>query len=241
MIFFPAIDLKDGNCVRLRRGKMKSAKIFGKNPAAQAQRFQDDGCSWVHVVDLNGAFKGRPINDEAVESILSSTEIKIELGGGIRDLLTIEHWIKKGVSRIVLGTMALKNPQLVEKACKMFPQQIAVGIDAINGFVATEGWAKISETAPLDLARQYEDVGVAAIIYTDIDRDGLKSGVNVDGTVELAHAVSVPVIASGGVASLEDLENLKNIGGDVLEGVIAGRAVYDGSIDPSVAVTLLKK
>lgn len=240
MIFFPAIDLKDGQCVRLLRGEMDQATVYGDDPAAQAKNFADAGCTWLHVVDLNGAFEGKPVNKIAVDSILSATEMKIELGGGIRNISTISMWLDAGVTRVILGTAALKDPALVKEACQTFPGQIAVGIDAKEGFVAVEGWAETSTIAPLDLARQFEDAGVCAIIYTDISRDGAMEGPNIDATVELAGAISIPVIASGGVSSMDDLKNLKIIGGEKLEGVIAGRAVYDGRVDPKEAVELLE-
>jgi|TARA_B100000315_G_scaffold254525_1_gene295788 phosphoribosylformimino-5-aminoimidazole carboxamide ribotide isomerase len=240
MIFFPAIDLKDGQCVRLLRGEMDQATVFGDDPAAQALLFQDAGCTWLHVVDLNGAFAGEPVNGNAVDAILEATKMKVELGGGMRDLGTIEIWLDKGITRVILGTAALKDPDLVHEACKEFPGRIAVGIDAKGGFVAVEGWAEVSEITALDLARKFEDAGVAAIIYTDIDRDGLMAGPNTEATIELAKAISIPVIASGGVSSMEDLEALKTAGGDLLEGAISGRAVYDGAIKPAQAVALLQ-
>ncbi len=240
MIFFPAIDLKDGNCVRLLRGEMAQATVFGDDPAAQALLFQDAGCTWLHVVDLNGAFAGEPVNGNAVEAILEATTMNVELGGGIRDLATIEMWLQKRVSRVILGTAALKDPDLVKQACKKFPGQIAVGIDAKGGFVAVEGWAEVSEITALDLARKFEDAGVSAVIYTDIDRDGLMTGPNTSATIDLARAISIPVIASGGVSSMDDLRDLNAKGGDLLEGVISGRAIYDGAIDPKAAVALLQ-
>ena len=240
MIFFPAIDLKDGQCVRLLRGEMDQATVYGDDPAAQAKIFANAGCTWLHVVDLNGAFEGKPVNKSAVESIISATEMNIELGGGIRSLATISMWLAAGVARVILGTAALKDPALVKQACRAHPGKIAVGIDAKNGFVAVEGWAETSSMTPLDLARQFENAGVAAIIYTDIARDGAMAGPNIDATVELANAISIPVIASGGVSSMDDLKNLKIIGEGKLEGVIAGRAVYDGSVKPEDAVALLE-
>ncbi|MEL0105517.1 MAG: 1-(5-phosphoribosyl)-5-[(5-phosphoribosylamino)methylideneamino]imidazole-4-carboxamide isomerase [Rhodospirillaceae bacterium] len=240
MIFFPAIDLKDGQCVRLLRGEMDQATVYGDDPAAQARTFAAAGCSWLHVVDLNGAFEGKPVNKNAVDSILSATGMKVELGGGIRDISTISMWLEAGIARVILGTAALKDPALVRAACRQFPGRIAVGIDAKDGFVAVEGWAETSSIAPLDLARQFEDAGVAAIIFTDISRDGAMEGPNIDATVELAGAISIPVIASGGVSSMDDLKNIKVIGEGKLEGVIAGRAVYDGSVDPKDAVALLE-
>jgi phosphoribosylformimino-5-aminoimidazole carboxamide ribotide isomerase len=240
MIFFPAIDLKDGQCVRLLRGEMDQATVFGDDPAAQALLFQEAGCTWLHVVDLNGAFAGEPVNGAAVDGILEATTMKVELGGGIRDLATIETWLKKGITRVILGTVALKNPELVKQACLEFPGRIAVGIDAKGGFVAVEGWAELSEITALELARKFEDAGVAAIIYTDIDRDGLMTGPNTEATIELAKSISIPVIASGGVSSMADLQSLKDAGSDLLEGAISGRAVYDGAIDPAQAVALLQ-
>ena len=240
MIFFPAIDLKDGQCVRLLRGEMDQATVFGDDPAAQALLFQEAGCTWLHVVDLNGAFAGEPVNGSAVDGILEATSMRVELGGGIRNLATIETWLKKGITRVILGTVALKDPELVKQACKEFPGQVAVGIDAKGGFVAVEGWAEVSEITALDLAQKFEDAGVTAIIYTDIDRDGLMTGPNTEATIGLAQAISIPVIASGGVSSMQDLQALKEAGGDLLEGAISGRAVYDGAIDPARAVTLLQ-
>ncbi len=240
MIYFPAIDLKDGQCVRLLRGEMDQATVFGDDPAAQALLFQEAGCTWLHVVDLNGAFAGEPVNGNAVDTILEATTMKVELGGGIRDLATIETWLEKGISRVILGTAALKDPDLVKQACKEFPGQVAVGIDAKGGFVAVEGWAEVSEITALNLARKFEDAGVAAIIYTDIDRDGLMTGPNTAATIELAKSISIPVIASGGVSSMEDLAVLQLSGGSLLEGVISGRSVYDGAIDPAAAVQFLQ-
>ena len=240
MIFFPAIDLKDGQCVRLLRGEMDQATVYGDDPAAQAKIFAEAGCTWLHVVDLNGAFEGRPVNKAAVEDILSATGMNVELGGGIRTLATISMWLDAGVARVILGTAALKDPALVKQACLKFPGKIVVGIDAKDGFVAVEGWAETSSLTPLDLARQFEDAGVAAIVYTDISRDGVMEGPNIEATVALAGAISVPVIASGGVSSMDDLKNLKEKAKDKLEGVIAGRAVYDKRIDPKYAVALLE-
>ncbi|MEX2450856.1 MAG: 1-(5-phosphoribosyl)-5-[(5-phosphoribosylamino)methylideneamino]imidazole-4-carboxamide isomerase [Rhodospirillales bacterium] len=240
MIFFPAIDLKDGQCVRLVRGEMDQATVYGDDPAAQARLFADAGCTWLHVVDLNGAFEGKPVNANAVRAILDAGGLKVELGGGIRTLATVAMWLEAGVARVILGTAALKDPALVKEACRAYPGKIAVGIDARGGFVAVEGWAETSEIAPLDLARLFEDAGVAALIYTDISRDGAMEGPNIEATVELARAISIPVIASGGVSSMDDLENLKTVGEGVLEGVIAGRAVYDGRVDPRAAVALLQ-
>lgn len=240
MIFFPAIDLKDGQCVRLLRGEMDRATVFNDDPGAQARAFVEQGCEWIHVVDLNGAFAGRPINADAVENILAGARVPVELGGGIRDMRTIEFWLEKGVRRVILGTAALTNPALVKEACRAFHSRVAVGVDAKDGMVATEGWAKVSDLPALELAKRFEDVGVSAIIFTDIARDGLMQGPNVDKTIELARAITIPVIASGGVSSLDDLRHLKKIGGTVLEGVISGRAVYDGAFTVREAVDVLK-
>tara|TARA_R100000005_G_scaffold94043_2_gene70994 strand:+ start:27090 stop:27824 length:735 start_codon:yes stop_codon:yes gene_type:complete len=241
MNLYPAIDLKDGNCVRLLRGEMAAATIFNTDPAAQAQAFKTAGFERLHLVDLNGAFEGRPVNAAAVESILAVTDVPTQLGGGIRDLATIEMWLSKGLSRVILGTVALRDPALVIEACKMFPGHIAVGIDARGGMVAVEGWAETSETSALDLARKFEDAGVEAIIYTDIDRDGALQGVNVEATRDLAAAISIPVIASGGVASIKDVENLLAVQSSGIEGVIIGRALYDGRIDPVAALDLVRR
>jgi len=240
MIFFPAIDLKDGQCVRLLRGEMDQATVFNDDPGAQARAFVNQGCQWIHVVDLNGAFEGRPVNADAVDAILDDVRVPIELGGGIRDMETIRFWLDKGVRRVILGTVALRDPDLVIEACKKYPGRIAVGVDAKDGMVAVEGWAEVSDISAIDLAKKFEDAGVAAIIFTDIARDGLMQGPNTDSTLELARAISTPVIASGGVSSMEDLKDLKARGGDILEGVISGRAVYDGQIDVREAVDLLQ-
>jgi phosphoribosylformimino-5-aminoimidazole carboxamide ribotide isomerase len=240
MIFFPAIDLKDGQCVRLLRGDMDKATVFNDDAGAQGAAFADAGCEWLHVVDLNGAFEGKPVNGEAVKSILQAIDIPAQLGGGIRDMQTIARWLEAGIARVILGTVALRNPDLVREACKEFPGRVAVGIDARDGFVAVEGWAEVSKMKAFDLANKFEDAGVAAIIYTDISRDGAMQGPNVEATTKLAAAISTPVIASGGVASMADLQALKDAGGDLLEGVISGRAVYDGKIDPGEAVRFLK-
>ena len=239
MIFYPAIDLKDGNCVRLYKGDMDAATVYGDDPAAQARTFQDAGCSWLHVVDLNGAFEGKPVNADAVEGILAATSMKVQLGGGIRDLATIEAGLTRGVERVVLGTAAVKNPELVKNACKNFPGHVAVGIDARGGMVAVEGWAEVSDLAAADLAIKFADAGVTAIIYTDIDRDGAMEGPNIEATLALAGAVPIPVIASGGVSSMEDLAALKARGSGILDGVISGRALYDGRIDAARATQLL--
>ena len=239
MIFFPAIDLKDGKCVRLYKGEMEKATVFANDPGQQAADFQKSGCRWIHVVDLNGAFAGKPVNADAVEAILAAVSVPIQLGGGIRSLETVELWLARGVKRVILGTAALKDPQLVRDACRVFPERIAVGIDARAGMVAVEGWAETSNMSALDLAKKFEDAGVAAIIYTDIERDGAMSGPNVAATVALARAVSIPIIASGGVSKMDDLTALKKAGGDILAGVIAGRAVYDGAVSPRAAQDLL--
>ncbi len=239
MILYPAIDLKDGQCVRLLRGDMDVATVFNDDPGAQAQAFIEAGCEWVHVVDLNGAFEGRPVNADAVASILSKVDVPVQLGGGIRSHDTIDRWIDSGICRVILGTAALRDPDLVIAACARHPGRIAVGIDARAGMVAVEGWADVSEVTVLDLARRFEDTGVCAIIYTDIDRDGAMQGPNVDATRILAETVSIPVIASGGVSSMDDLRDLRE-GIANLNGVISGRAVYDGHIDVGDAVRLLK-
>ena len=239
MIFFPAIDLKDGQCVRLLRGDMDKATVFNDDAGAQAAAFAAAGCEWLHVVDLNGAFAGKPVNGDAVTAILGAIDIPVQLGGGIRDLDTIAYWLDAGIRRVILGTVALRDPDLVRRACREFPDRVAVGIDARDGFVAVEGWAEVSEIKAFDLADRFEDAGVAAIIYTDIARDGAMQGPNLEATTALAAAISTPVIASGGVSSMDDLRHLKDQGGGLLEGVISGRAVYDGHIDPAEAVRLL--
>ncbi len=239
MILYPAIDLKDGACVRLLRGDMEAATVFNDDPADQARQFAVAGFRWIHVVDLNGAFAGRPANAEAVDRIIDATDLPVQLGGGIRSLETVRHWLESGVSRVVLGTAALKNPSLVREACDHFPGQIAVGIDARDGLVAVEGWAETSSMTALDLALRFEDCGVSAIIFTDIDRDGAMAGPNVDSTVRLASALTTPVIASGGVRSLGDLAALKAVEQAGITGVISGRALYDGRIDPQAALALL--
>ena len=238
MIIFPAIDLKDGQCVRLFKGDMDKATIYNTDPAAQAKAFETAGFKWLHLVDLNGAIEGKPVNDAAVSNILKSVSIPVQLGGGIRDLATIGTWLKKGINRVILGTVALKNPALVKDACKQFPGRIVVGIDARDGLVAVEGWAKTSEVRALDLALKFEDCGVSAIVYTDIDRDGTSVGLNVESTVDLAYALTTPVIASGGVSAITDLEELKREAGAGIEGVICGRALYDGRIDVKAALKL---
>ncbi|MGR3661060.1 MAG: 1-(5-phosphoribosyl)-5-[(5-phosphoribosylamino)methylideneamino]imidazole-4-carboxamide isomerase [Paracoccaceae bacterium] len=240
MILYPAIDLKDGACVRLLKGEMDMATVFNDNPAAQARAFQDAGCDWLHLVDLNGAFAGEPINGAAVEAILAEVTVPCQLGGGIRDMATIEGWLDKGLTRVILGTVAVENPGLVRDAAREFPGHVAVGLDARNGMVATRGWAKETDINVTDLAKTFEDHGVAAIIYTDINRDGAMQGPNIPATAALANAVSIPVIASGGIASMDDLKALKNCGAP-LDGAISGRALYDGAIDLTRAVQYLKE
>lgn len=237
MILYPAIDLKDGQAVRLLRGEMEKATVFNDNPAAQAMQFVQAGCQWLHLVDLNGAFAGEPVNAAPVETILAATKVPAQLGGGIRDMATIERWLTRGLARVILGTVAVENPALVREAARAFPGQVAVGIDARKGRVATKGWAEETDVEATDLARSFEDAGVAAIIYTDIDRDGAMGGPNVDATEALARAVSIPVIASGGVSSMDDLIALKNSG--VISGAISGRALYDGAIDLKAALAVL--
>ncbi len=239
MILFPAIDLKDGACVRLKLGEMDQATVFNDDPAAQAATFERQGFAWLHIVDLNGAFAGRPVNAAAVDAILATVKMPVQLGGGIRDMATIEGWLAKGIRRVILGTVAVRDPALVKAACTRFPGRIAVGIDAKGGKVAVEGWAETSELTAIDLARRFEDAGVAAIIYTDIDRDGVLKGLNLPSTVELARSTGIPVIASGGLASIEDVKALLLPENALLEGAITGRALYDGRIDPAAALALL--
>lgn len=238
MILYPAIDLKDGQAVRLVHGDMDQTTVFNDNPAAQALEFVQAGCEWLHLVDLNGAFEGEPVNAAPVEAILSQTKVPAQLGGGIRDMATIEKWLDKGLARVILGTVAVENPDLVREAAKAFPNQVAVGLDARNGFVATRGWAEETDIQVTDLAKQFEDAGIAAIIYTDIMRDGAMKGPNIAATEALARAVDIPVIASGGVSSMADLTALKATG--VISGAISGRALYDGAIDLKDALTALK-
>jgi phosphoribosylformimino-5-aminoimidazole carboxamide ribotide isomerase len=238
MILYPAIDLKGGQCVRLLRGAMDAATVFGDDPAAQARAFAAAGCRWLHIVDLDGAFAGRPMNAAAVDAILAAVEVPVQLGGGLRDRATIDGWLEKGVARVILGTAALRDPDLVKAAAASHPGRIAVGIDARDGRVAVEGWAETSRTQATDLARRFEDAGVAALIYTDIDRDGAMAGPNVAATAALAHAVTIPVIASGGIASMADLRALKTSGAP-LDGAISGRALYEGRLDLAEAVAYL--
>ncbi|PTE10419.1 1-(5-phosphoribosyl)-5-[(5-phosphoribosylamino)methylideneamino]imidazole-4-carboxamide isomerase [Mesorhizobium helmanticense] len=239
MILFPAIDLKDGKCVRLKHGDMATATIYNDDPGAQAKAFEEQGFKWLHVVDLNGAFKGQSVNSAAVGSILKATKNPVQLGGGIRTLEQIEDWLDRGLARVILGTVAVRDPDLVRQACKAFPGRIAVGIDAKGGKVAVEGWAEASSLGVIELARKFEGAGVAAIIYTDIDRDGVLTGINWDATIDLAEAVSIPVIASGGLASIADIVRMTMPDACKLEGAISGRALYDGRIDPAEALAIL--
>ena len=240
MIFFPAIDLKEGRCVRLRQGDMATATVFNEDPADQARVFQEAGCHWLHVVDLDGAFAGHPVNGEAVDAILDAVDLPVQLGGGIRTLATAAGWLDRGVRRVILGTAALRYPDLVRAACADFPGRIAVGIDARDGRVAVQGWAEQSDISALDLARRFEDAGVAAIVFTDIGRDGVLAGPNIAATVDLARAVNIPVILSGGVSTMDDLQAAKSAGDGIIAGVVCGRALYDGCIDVARAVELLK-
>ena len=239
MILFPAIDLKDGKCVRLEQGDMARATVFHANPAAQAQTFASQGFTHLHIVDLDGAFAGKPVNQDAVEQILKTVKCKVQLGGGIRDTATVEGWLDKGVTRVIIGTAAVRDPPFVKQAARDYPGQIAVGLDARDGNVAVEGWAQTSELSALEIARRFEDVGVAAIIYTDIARDGMLKGLNLDATIALADAISIPVIASGGLASIDDVKHLLEPRARKLEGAIAGRALYDGRLDAAEALKLI--
>jgi len=239
MILFPAIDLKEGRCVRLKQGDMAQATVFNDDPAAQAADFERQGFQWLHVVDLDGAFAGKPMNAAAVEAILKRVAFPVQLGGGIRDMKTVAGWLDKGIKRVIIGTAAVRDPGFVREAAKAFPGQVAVGIDARDGFVAVEGWAETSSLAASDLGKRFEDAGVAAIIYTDIARDGMLEGINWEGTIALAQAVSLPVIASGGLASMADIERLCADDAAILEGAITGRALYDGRIDPAAALKRL--
>lgn len=239
MILYPAIDLKDGQCVRLLRGAMDAATVYNEDPAAQARAFRDAGCAWVHVVDLDGAFAGRPVNAEAVHAILAAVDVPVQLGGGIRDRAGIEAWLEAGVARVVLGTIALRDPALVIAACKAHPGQVAVGIDARDGKVAVEGWAETAEVSAEQLALKFEDAGVAAIVFTDIDRDGALQGPNLAATAALARRLSTPVIASGGVSSLDDLRAIAGLAADGVAGAIVGRALYDGRVDAAAAARVL--
>jgi phosphoribosylformimino-5-aminoimidazole carboxamide ribotide isomerase len=239
VILFPAIDLKDGQCVRLQQGDMARATVFHDDPAAQAKQFAAQGFDYLHIVDLDGAFAGKPVNQRAVERILERTKISVQLGGGIRDMKTVEGWLAKGVTRVIIGTAAVRNPAFVKEAAKEFPGRVAVGLDARDGKVAVEGWAEVSELTALDIAKRFENAGVAAIIYTDVARDGMLQGLNLDATIALADAVSIPVIASGGLASIEDIKNLLSPRAKKLAGAIAGRALYDGRLDAAKALRLI--
>jgi phosphoribosylformimino-5-aminoimidazole carboxamide ribotide isomerase len=241
VILFPAIDLKNGEAVRLQQGDMARATVFNHDPAAQAALFAQQGFDYLHIVDLDGAFAGKPMNAEAVERILAAVKIPLQLGGGIRDRATIEGWLGKGVTRVIIGTAAVRNPALVREAARAYPQRVAVGLDARDGKVAVEGWAETSELSALDIAKRFEDAGVAAIVYTDVARDGMLKGLNLDATIALAQAVSIPVIASGGLASLDDVRALLEPRARKLEGAIAGRALYDGRLDAAAALGMLRK
>ena len=240
MILFPAIDLKNGQCVRLEQGDMARATVFNLDPAAQAKTFETQGFEYLHVVDLDGAFAGKPVNAQAVEAMLKVVKFPVQLGGGIRDLKTIEAWLSKGIRRVIIGTAAVRDPALVKEAAKKFPGRVAVGLDARDGKVAVEGWAETSTVTALDIAQRFEDAGVAAIIFTDIARDGLLKGLNLDATIALADAISIPVIASGGFASIADVKAILEPRAKKLEGAISGRALYDGRIDPAEALTLIR-
>ncbi len=240
MILFPAIDLKDGQCVRLKLGDMAQATVYNESPAAQALAFEHMGFEWLHVVDLNGAFEGQSVNGAAVDDILKATKNPVQLGGGIRTLEDIERWLAKGLARVILGTVAVRNPGLVIEACKKFPGKVAVGIDAKGGKVAVEGWAEASSLGVIELAKKFEGAGIAAIIYTDIDRDGILAGINWPSTLALADAVSIPVIASGGLASIEDVRRMTKPDARKLAGAISGRALYDGRLDAAEALTMLR-
>ena len=239
MILYPAIDIKDGKCVRLLKGDMNKETIFNHSPKNQAKQFEELGCEWIHLVDLNGAFEGLPVNHKAVEEILDSVKVPVQLGGGIRSIKTIENWINQGLSRIILGTAAISDPDLVKLAPRKFPNKIAVGIDAKNGFVATEGWANTTAITALELAKNLEGIGVCSIIYTDINRDGAMKGPNIKQTEIIANSVSIPVIASGGISSIKDLQNLKNSKAE-LNGVISGRAIYDKILKIDEAIKILR-
>lgn len=241
MILFPAIDLKNGQCVRLEQGDMARATVFNLDPAAQAKSFADQGFEYLHVVDLDGAFAGKPMNAHAVEGILQTVKMPVQLGGGIRDLKTVEAWLSKGISRVIIGTAAVRDPELVKTAAKAHPGRVAVGLDARDGKVAVEGWADTSEITVLDIAKRFEDAGVAAIIFTDIARDGLLKGLNLDATIALGDQISIPVIASGGLASIDDVKAMLTPRAKKLEGAIAGRALYDGRLDPAEALDLIRR
>ena len=239
MILFPAIDLKDGQCVRLKLGDMAQATVFNDDPAAQARAFAEQGFEWLHLVDLNGAFAGRPVNAAAVEAILAATDVPVQLGGGLRDLATVEAWLAKGIRRVILGTAAIRNPDFVRAACRLYPERVAVAVDARDGKVAAAGWAETTDVSATELAGRFEDAGVAAIIYTDIDRDGMLRGLNVEATLRLAQATTIPVVASGGLASLDDIRRLLEPDCAILEGAVCGRALYDGRLDGREALRLI--
>lgn len=241
MILFPAIDLKDGQCVRLKLGDMDQVTVFNDSPKTQAMDFESQGFEYLHMVDLNGAFEGKSVNGHAVEEVLNAVDFPVQLGGGIRKLAQIESWLDKGLARVILGTVAVRDPELVRQACINFPGQVAVGIDAKGGKVAVEGWAETSQLSVIEMAKTFEGAGVAAIIYTDIDRDGILTGINWQGTLDLAQSVKIPVIASGGLASMVDIEKLAAPECAILEGAITGRALYDGRIDPKAALDILKR
>jgi len=238
VILFPAIDLKDGRCVRLKKGRMDQATVFNDDPAAQARQFQGAGFKWLHCVDLNGAFDGKSVNSDAIKAVRAAIDLPIQLGGGIRDMAAVEAWLAAGITRVILGTAALKNPAFVKEAARAHAGRIVVGADAVGGKVATEGWAEVSDLTPAELGRRFEDAGVAAILFTDVDGDGLLQGVNVGATAALARAVKIPVIASGGVGSIGDIQRLKAAQEPNIEGVVIGRALYDGRIDPTQALAL---
>jgi phosphoribosylformimino-5-aminoimidazole carboxamide ribotide isomerase len=240
VILFPAIDLKNGQCVRLEQGDMARATVFNLDPAAQAASFERQGFEYLHVVDLDGAFAGKPMNAQAVEAMLKTVKFPVQLGGGIRDMATLEAWLEKGISRVIIGTAAVRDPAFVKEAATKHPGKVAVGLDARDGKVAVEGWAETSTVTVLDIAKRFEDAGVAAIIFTDIARDGLLKGLNLDATIELADAISIPVIASGGLASIDDVRAMLTPRAKKLEGAISGRALYDGRIDPAQALALIK-
>ena len=240
MILFPAVDLKNGQCVRLEQGDMARATVFNLDPAAQARTFAAQGFEYLHIVDLDGAFAGKPVNAQAVEAMLQAVTMPVQLGGGIRDLRTVEGWLAKGVARVIIGTAAVRDPDFVKAAAKKFPGRVAVGLDARDGKVAVEGWAETSEVTALEIAQRFEDAGVAAIVFTDIARDGLLKGLNLDATIALADRISIPVIASGGLASIEDVKAMLEPRARKLAGAIAGRALYDGRLDPATALVLIK-
>jgi phosphoribosylformimino-5-aminoimidazole carboxamide ribotide isomerase len=240
VILFPAIDLKDGLAVRLEQGDMARATVFNNDPAVQAVAFEQQGFEYLHIVDLDGAFAGKPVNRASVDRILSTAGCKVQLGGGIRDMATVEGWLSRGITRVIIGTAAVRNPALVKEAAAKFPGRVAVGLDARDGKVAVEGWAEVSELTVLDIARRFEDAGVAAIIYTDVSRDGMLKGINWDSTIALADAISIPVVASGGLASIEDVKTMLSPRAKKLEGAIAGRALYDGRLNPAEALALIK-